>query len=158
MKQSKMELINLIPCNQKIKDVANSAEIVFYPLLNFREQVEQCFYVGTIDLFQYVISHMPQEHSIAIACDEDQYQEIALCSKLHRLGIYIISFIAAPIFVNVISNYISGQLKASHDDQVEINIIIESKDGNTQRIEYLGSAEKFITLSDKINALVENNK
>lgn len=158
MEQSKKELINLISCNQEIKDAANSAEIVFYPLLNFRDQVEQSFYAGTIDLFQYVITHMPQEHRIAIACDEDQYQEIALYSKLHRLGIYIISVIAAPVFVNVISNYISEQLKASNDDQVEINLIIESNDGKTQRIEYSGSAENFITLSDKINNLVNNKK
>lgn len=115
-------------------------------------QQHDAFHNGTIEVFSYLQEKIG-ENNVEIFSSDEEYKEIALHSKAHWIGVFLIAQIAIPIFTNVISNYISDELQAKSGDEIDLNVIIENKNGNNIKVSYHGNAEYINNVLDKINTL-----
>ncbi|HGK8678118.1 TPA: hypothetical protein ACJ81D_003066, partial [Acinetobacter baumannii] len=88
----------------------------------------------------------------------EEYQELALHSKAHWLGVFLVAQVAVPIFTNVMSDYISNELQAKSDDEIEVNIIIEKNNDKNIKVAYRGKAEHINSVLDKVNELSRDNE
>ena len=115
---------------------------------------KDAFHNGTIEIFSYLQEKINQESVELFSTDED-YKELALHSRSHWLGVFLVTSLAAPIFTNVISDYISNELQAKNGDEVDFSIIIEKKSETNIIVSYRGDAEK---VNDVLNTVKELSK
>lgn len=115
------------------------------------------FHTGTIDIFSYLQEELGENEVELFAFDEE-YQELALHSKAHWLGVFLVAQVVVPIFTNVMSDYISKELQAKSDDEIEVNIIIEKNNDKNIKVAYRGKAEHINSVLDKVNELSRDNE
>ncbi len=71
---------------------------------------------------------------------------------------FLVAQVAVPIFTNVMSDYISNELQAKSDDEIEVNIIIEKNNDKNIKVAYRGKAEHINSVLDKVNELSRDNE
>jgi hypothetical protein len=127
---------------KRIAELTKS-NIVILPLENFRDDVPLCFHSGTRNIFLFLKEIDGFQPEICV--EKDQYKEITLHSDELRFGTFLLTYVIAPIFVSVFSNYINKKLNAKQDDKVSLNVIVENKDraGGNLKISYRGSPREI---------------
>jgi hypothetical protein len=90
------------------------------------------------------------ELRIELATDEEAPPELVLHGDLVQLGTILVTLVAAPIIVNLASNYIWERIKRGSKDpdksQVRCELHIAKPDGSTLMLQYDGPAKDFETL------------
>ncbi len=132
-----------------------ASDILIVPFEEFRDKSEFVFHQGTATLFSYLKSHLENDLTIDICIDDDQYQEIVLHSQTHRISEIVVTLLAAPLLVNLLSSYIDDQIKAEPNDVVEASIIVEDNQCRGFQFNYKGEAKDFNQLSDAVGELVK---
>lgn len=120
------------------------ADVLLIPNESFREVQGPLFPVGTPELFLDLRDHAPKGLSVEICAAED-YREFAMYSALVILGGFVVPSVAAPILVNLLSDYLKRRLgsKASTAD-VKTDIILRDEQGTASvRLRYRGPVETF---------------
>ena len=110
------------------------------------------FHNGAIDIFSYLQKEIG-ESGVELFATDDEYKELALHSKAYWLGVFLVAQVAVPTFTNVMSDYISNELQAKNDDEIDLNIIIEKKNDSNIKVTYHGNAEHINSVLDKVNEL-----
>lgn len=118
---------------------------------------KDAFHNGTIEIFSYLQEKISPEEVELFSTDED-YKELALHSRAHWLGVFLVTSLAAPIFTSVISDYISNELQAKNGDEVDFSIIIEKKSEKNIIVSYRGDAEKVNDVLNTVKELSEDEK
>jgi len=78
-----------------------------------------------------------------ICIEESDYVELAQHGRtLILIGAFILSSIVAPIFVNLISDYIKERLGAD-DKRIKIEMTVVDENGKGKQFRYEGSAQSF---------------
>jgi len=142
--------------SSELKNELKQADILIVPIENFRGIEEPAFPEGTEQLFTYLKKQFSSNHkyNIDICIEDEDYMELALHNDLINLGYFILTIGVAPIFVNLISDYISSKLFSSNKDRkIKTSISIIENDGTSKEITYEGNIEHFDSVIDEIENL-----
>jgi hypothetical protein len=129
-----------------LRQQLSQSNILLLPLENFREGTGLIFPIGTDEIFSYLKENSPDEVSVDILIEDNDYKEIALFSDLLILvGSFIVTSLVAPLFVNLVSDYfIKKRLPQKTDNQMRIEILVENHK-ETTRVFYEGPVSDFYT-------------
>jgi hypothetical protein len=129
-----------------------SADILLVPMERFRNEVEFVFHQGTPRLFNF-LKEGAVAYNVEICVDDDQYLELALHGAAHRLGTIIVTYVAAPLLVGLLTNYVYDELRAKPQDTVEASIVVEDHDCRGFSFHFDGNASDFHLLADAVGEL-----
>lgn len=130
--------------SDQLRQQLSKSNVLLLPQEDFREGTGIIFPLGTDEFFSYLRENAPEEVAVDILVEDSDYKEIALFSDLLIiLGTFFVTSIVAPIFVNLVSDYlIKKKLPKKTTSQVRIEILIEGDKGTT-RVFYEGSVSDF---------------
>lgn len=130
--------------SDNLRQQLSQSNILLLPLENFREGTGIIFPTGTDEVFSYLKENSPEDVYVDILVEDSDYKEIALFSELLIiLGGFIVTSLIAPVFVNLVSDYlIKKKLPQKTASQVRIEILVEGQKGTT-RVFYEGSVSDF---------------
>ena len=144
--------------SRELKNELKQADVLIVPIENFRGIDNPVFPEGTEQLYTYLMKQFSSndEYNIDICIDDEDYMELALHDDLINLGYFVLTIGVAPIFVNLISDYISNKfLSYSQDRKIKTSISIVEDDGSSKEIKYEGDIEHFSSVIDEIEDLWE---
>ena len=142
--------------SEAVRNSLMASDVIVTPLLEFREGVPVSFHQGTLSFLDYLQVGLRNNKLIAEICaPDDEYYEIALHGKSHRLSNIIVTVVVAPLVVNLMANYIYDELNAKPDDNINVSITLEHTGCKTYDIEYDGKAVDFSIVIDKVKELSE---
>lgn len=105
-----------------IKPILSQASILFVPTIEFRGENELTFPVLTESIFNYFKENLPKGINAEICIADSQYHELALHSDYKRIGNFVVTKIAIPIFVGILLNYINDTYTKPEQAQPQITI------------------------------------
>ncbi|MES9901640.1 MAG: hypothetical protein ABW168_03025 [Sedimenticola sp.] len=145
--------------SEAVRNTLIASDAIIAPLLNFREGVPVSFHQGTLSFFDYLQNSLIEAGLNASICAPDnEYYEIALHAKAHRLANVVVTYAIAPLVISLMANYIYDELKAKPDDTISTSITLEHQDCKTYQIEYDGKAHDFPIVIEKVKELSEECK
>jgi hypothetical protein len=128
--------------SSKRKDELKTVNILALPTKGYHGKDGAFFFGGARDFYMYCQENDPN-HPVDFCIEKTEYKEIDLNSIELFLGTFLISSIILPVFVNLISNYLSSKL-THHDDKITINIIINNAtQNNSTQINFRGTKDSF---------------
>lgn len=139
--------------NEKPLILDRDISVLILPSFNQKD----AFHNGTIEVFSYLQEKISPEDVELFSTDED-YKELALHSRSHWLGVFLVTSIIAPTFTGVIGDYISNELQAKKGDEVDFSIIIEKKNESNILVSYRGDAEKVNEVLKTVKELSKDEK
>lgn len=154
---SMMDAINL---SDEVKQSSLDADVLIMPVGH--KGAPFAFARCASDLYQYLCDNGVKTE---ILCDDENFEEIELNSKVIRLGKILVKSAVLPIALSVLANYVTDAIKTDKkDDQLvefvspaELNVEIEVVDSlgakETITIEYKGYAKDFPAISAEIEKL-----
>ncbi len=139
------------------------AEAILIPREGFRDQEIPVFPVRTEEMFQFVRDELAGKLNVDIAIEDSEYKELALHSALLIIGGFVVTALAAPLVVNVVSEYLNRRLfnaPGSDPDKtvVRFELTIEDRVGDATRrmqVKYDGPASQF---QNTMQSIVANQK
>lgn len=132
-----------------------SKDILLIPDEGFRGLDSPVFPVRTEDVFNYLKKQLPEDLSIDICIEDKDYKEVALHADLTIISTAIVTAIALPVLVNVLSTYINNKLFKPESSNVKMSIIVIKDDSNAFKVDYEGPAKDFSKISEKTKKLIE---
>ncbi len=132
------------------------ADILIVPEKDFREGVAFVFHQDTTTLFRYLSKEVAGSLSVEICANDDEYLEISLHSASFRLSNIVVGYIAAPLLVGLLTNYLYDQMKAKPTDNVEAALIVEDHECRSFKFSFKGEAKDFGLLADQVGELARN--
>lgn len=153
-------LLDGLQLSEQIKNSSLKADVVLLPL--GRKDAPFAFTRGASELYQVLRDN---DVNVEIACDDVNYQEIQLNSKVMRLGKVLLKDVALPIALGVIGNYISDAIKDDEltesvvefvsPTELNVEIVIVDTLGTRESlsIEYCGDAKDFSEAAKEVEKL-----
>lgn len=126
----------------ELRNALASAAILIVPREGFRDHVGPVFPVGTEDVFHHLRQNAPADATVNICIDDKDYHELALHGALLIVGAFFATALAAPVAVNLISDYFKKRLGSSKDRAVKVELTV-SDASRTAKLTYEGPAEHF---------------
>jgi hypothetical protein len=134
--------VSEVDLSQERIDELKQKNILALPIKNYHGKEGFFFFGGTRQFYMFCQEFSTDQH-IDFCIEKSQYLEIDLNSVELFLGTFLISSIAIPIFVNLISDFIKSKL-ADKNDKITINIIINNiYQNNSSEIYFKGTREDF---------------
>lgn len=140
------------------RDQLIAADALIVPEKDFRDGVPFVFHQDTTTLYKFLSEQLKGQIAIEICASDDEYVEISLHSASFRISKIVMSYVAAPLIVGLLTNYLYDELKAKPTDKVEASLVIEDHQCHGFRFEFKGDAKDFHLLSDKVVELARNCK
>jgi hypothetical protein len=113
---------------KELKELISNASILIVPFENLRETTNPLLFpIGTEEILRYFKEKLPQEHFIDICITDEGYQEFAFYNDYKRIGNFIITAVAVPIFVTILSSYVYDNYIKEDNSQPQIQIINNSR-------------------------------
>ena len=121
------------------------ADILVTPTEWYQNTPGPVFPVDTPDLFQYLQEHAPRGIGVEICAPEDDYREFAMYSALVIVGGFIVTGVAAPILVNLVSEYLKRRLGSrASSTEVKTEVVVRDERGTASvRLRYKGPVDEF---------------
>lgn len=138
-----------------LEETLSAADALLVPEKDFREGVKFVFHQDTTTLFKYLSSQLLGDVSIEILSNDEEYLEISLHSSSFRLGKIVVSYVAAPLLVGLLTNYLYDQMKAKPTDRVEASLVVEDHQCRSFQFSFQGEAKDFGFLADKVGELAK---
>lgn len=150
---------SIIPTNESIsywqqkeylsettKHLIADAEVLIVPEEGFRDYPIPVFPRNTLEIFDFLKVGI----KIEVAIDDEQFQEVALNSRVHRIGKYIVNVAVLPVFFGLITNYIYDKLKHEDPkDEVELEIVVDKR-GKGSSIKFKGTTDELKKIKQDI--------
>lgn len=133
--------------------VLSSADALIVPEKDFRQGVAFVFHQDTTTLYRYLSTQLAGILSIEICSNDDEYLEISLHSASFRLSKIVVNYVAAPLLVGLLTNYLYDQMKAKPTDMVEATLVVEDHECRSFKFSYTGEAKDFGLLADQVGEL-----
>jgi hypothetical protein len=138
-----------------IRQQLSNKDVLIVPSEGFRDLKFPVFPVKTEEVFNFLKKEFPKDVSVDICIEDKDYKEVALHADLVIISTFIVTSVALPVLINVLSSYISKKLFKPESANVRVAITAVKKDGNAFNIEYEGPAKEFSSISEKTKELVE---
>lgn len=132
-----------------------AADVLIVPILNLRERVQFSFHQDTPALFKYLTSEL-SDFKVEICSCETDYVEVSLHSKSFRISGIVVTYVVAPILINLLSSYLYDQLKAQPKDSVEVALVIENHECKSFKFSFKGEAKYFHLLADQVGQMARD--
>lgn len=145
--------------NEELQKVIANSDVLIIPLVGFRDKDEPLFPIHTNEIFRFL---KKSSVNVEVCIDDDKYYELALHSDLKRIGKFVVKEFALPVFIAVISTYITANYIEENEnnnskDEIKIEItVIDSL--SSKRIDYEGPADKFEDAAETIKKNFWENK
>lgn len=146
--------------NDELKSQLFLADILLVPFVTeFRDIQEALFPERAEEIYTFIRSRIQDEYSIDICVEGEDFQELALHEDLVYIGSFFLQFLAAPILVNVLSEFIKQRIsnRPHKNPLINVKLHIENK-GKTTEIEYEGYSEGFGEVIEVIKKLDDNHE
>lgn len=146
--------------SNQIATLSQQADVVILPV--GQKDAPLAFARGAADLYQYLCG---EDVNVEIACNDDNYEEIELNSKVLRLGKILLKSAIIPVALGVIGNYIYDAIKDNEitepivefvsPTELNVEIVIVDSLGirESLSIEYNGDAKDFPEVANEIEKL-----
>lgn len=134
----------------------SAADALIVPEQNFREGLAFVFHQDTTTLHRYLSTQLAGSLSIEICANDEEYLEISLHSASFRLGKIVVGYLAAPLLVGLLTNYLYDQMRAKPTDTVEATLVVEDHQCRSFKFSYKGEAKDFGLLADQVGELAKN--
>jgi hypothetical protein len=118
---------DFIPENMKAS--LSTASILILPFEDLRPNTPPVFPIGTEDIFRFFKENL-KGATIDICISDSDYQEFAFYSDYKRLGNFMVTAVAVPVFVTVLSTFVYDKFIKEDETKPQIQII----DNSTQII------------------------
>jgi hypothetical protein len=141
---------------QGLEAQLEAADVLIVPEKSQREGVSFYFHQDAGALYQFLQQKLSGVASVELCANDSEYVEIALHSSVFRLGGFLVTVVVAPLLVNLLSDYISDQLKAKPTDVVEATIIVEDHECKAFKLSYKGEAQGFGQMADQVGQLARD--
>lgn len=138
-----------------LKNKLGTADILLVPQIGFRDQDTPVFPVKTEELFTF-LKNNSKNNEIDICIEDKDYKELALHADLITLATFVVTSIALPVLVNLLSDYIKNKISSNSDRVIKISLVVENKkDGTSKNVTYEGKPESFDSTIKSIDDLWE---
>ena len=128
---------------------ASQADILLVPQEGFRQNTGPVFPVGTEEFFHFLKDHLPSDVNCEICINDEAYREIALHFDVISIASLVVSLVAAPLVVNLITEYVKQRWPLTgKDSQLKVQLSVEhdmAGDRKSLSISYEGNANDFPT-------------
>jgi len=131
----------------------SAADALIVPEKDFREGIAFTFHQDTTTLYRYLSTQLAGSLSIEICSNDDEYLEVSLHSASFRLSKIVVNYVAAPLLVGLLTNYLYDEMKAKPTDNVEATLIVEDHECRSFKFAYRGEAKDFGLLADQVGEL-----
>ncbi len=132
------------------------AEVLLVPQESDRDGLKFYFYQDASALYEFLKEGLGGQVRVELFATDEEYIEVALHSHVHRIGTILVTFVAAPLAINLLSNYVYDVLKAKPEDVVEASVVVEDHECKAFKVTYKGEAKGFATLSDKVGQIARD--
>jgi len=109
-----------------LRSILQEKSILLVPEIGFRDRDIPVFPVGTENLLEYFQKNAPANYSIDICVNEDLYAELSLHHDYIRLGRFLVKEIALPVFIGLLTAYITENYIKHEDSKPKVEIIDNS--------------------------------
>jgi hypothetical protein len=116
---------------EELRESISKAAILIVPFENLRDTPKPIFPIGTEEILRYFKKKLPAEYPVDICITDEDYQEFAFYSDYKRLGHFVITAVAIPVFVGVLSPFIYDKYIKQDESKPQIQII----DNSTKNID-----------------------
>lgn len=118
------------------------ADVILLPWHALESMEEPIFPSGTTDLFRFLQS--AGLGTVSLPVDQTVYQELVMHGKAWRLPTILLSTVALPVFLNVISTQLSNMLPGVRpSDTIHLEVIVERPTSPCLSIKYEGPADRL---------------
>lgn len=132
--------------SEDTRERISKANVLMIPNEGYVERADLIYFPsGTSELYQFLKENQSEELSIDICLEEKDYKEVALHADWLMLAGFIVTSIVAPLFVDLLGEYIKRHLgKRESGTCVKSRLIIrEDKDGRYIDYTYEGPASEY---------------
>jgi hypothetical protein len=128
------------------KELLRQADVLMVPDEDFRDYPLPVFQRNTLEILDYLNANLRVEAAI----NEEDFREVALNNRIHRIGKYIVNTVVFPVFVGLITCYIYDKLKHEDPkDEVELEIVVD--DGtHSKSVKFRGTVDDLKRLKQDI--------
>jgi len=144
--------INKSYISDNLKDQIISSDIAILPIEGFGNYKGPLFPTGTEMIYLYLKKNLPPDYKLEIAIDAKDYKELSLNHAIIDIGIFILSQIYLPFFLNLLANYISNKF-SSKDNIVKVKFILKD---DLKFIDYEGPVDNFKIISKELKKISKN--
>ena len=116
---------------------------------------ENAFYSGTLEILDYLRENSDPT-TVELFSTDGEYRELLLHSADHWIGVFWVSYVVVPLFINLISAYIYDKLKARDDDYVSLKVIVSGKKGKSKAISFDGHIKNLKKALDAVSELSDD--
>jgi len=147
--------INQSFITDELKNELKNADILLIPQIGFRDIDIPVFPVKTEELFTF-LRKKSSDVKIDICIEDKDYRELALHYDLITIGAFVVTSIALPVLVNLLSDYIKSKISLNSGRVIKVSLIVENKKEKTsKKISYEGKPENFDSIIKSIENLWE---
>lgn len=132
----------------ELRESISKASILIVPFENLRDTPKPIFPIGTEEILRYFKEKLPVEHPIDICITDEDYQEFAFYSDYKRLGHFVITAVAIPVFVGVLSPFIYDRYIKQDESKPQIQII-DNSTTNVDNSTHVTTNNHISSLSNK---------
>ena len=152
-KENKFEIVDCETTIESLKlesyfptefsDEILSSNVILLPVENYNKVDYPVFPEKTSAFYDYLKENETEGIKTSICIADDRYAELELHNDEITLATIIIFYIALPMTVNLISNYLFDIMKKRRTKlNVKIDIIV-TKNKKSKKIKYQGAVEEF---------------
>jgi hypothetical protein len=132
-----------------------AADVLIVPVKDFREGVPFAFHQDTPALYRFLVAELGGL-KVEICANDEEYVEVSLHSQSFRLSSIVVTYVAAPLLINLVSSYIYDHLKAKPTDAVEVSLVIEDHECKMFKFAFKGEAKDIHLLADQVGQLARD--
>jgi hypothetical protein len=128
---------------EDLRSAIEFASLVIVPREGFRDEGGPLFPAGTLQLLDHINDAAP-ELVVAVPVSDEDYRELSLHDAQLTLGTFLLTLIAAPIFVNLVTEFIKKKTGGNEQTaKVDLIMNVRKPNGHTTEISYKGPAVYF---------------
>ena len=133
-----------------LREQLRKADILAVPIEGRGNLNIPVFPERTEDLLNFLRRELPKDLVIDICIEEDDYKELALYADLVILASFVVTSIALPFLVNLVSNYIYQKISKPKSRNMKISITLVSENGESKNLSYEGPLDGFRSIVETL--------
>ena len=136
--------------SEELKESVLKSDILIVPVEEFRDLKKPVFPQRTEEIFKFLKDNSPKELHVEVCIKDEDYQEFALYDDSINIGLFVVTAIALPFLINLLSNYVSNKfIEEDRNNRVKISFtVVKNKESKT--VVFEGDASKFLSTTEEL--------
>lgn len=126
--------------DEKTRENLRAANILIVPEGEDYEGKGAYFPEGTEDFYRFL---RDQGVNVEVAAQDENFQELARHFDLKIMGEFVLEYVLAPLFVNMVWSYCQSRVLNAQKSAIKIGLTIQKADGSAKRLAYEGPLDEF---------------